>query len=86
METYCKNTKYSVNFGPGVSILGIRMITGFLLSQTNIGLFFTLIELLLSMRNDRISHIGHLGGLATGVVYFAYTRGPSFIKEAISVR
>jgi membrane associated rhomboid family serine protease len=49
-----------------------------------LALSFAILEVFLSLRSDGISHIGHLGGLATGLGYFAYTRGPSFIKEALN--
>lgn len=32
------------------------------------------LEFLLSFRNDGISHIGHLGGILAGLVYFIYTK------------
>ncbi len=50
-----------------------------------LAIIFGAAEFLLSIRNDGISHFGHLGGLAAGLWYFVRAKEISLVKKTANI-
>lgn len=84
----------AVYLGASGAVYGLLVAYSLLFPKEKVLLFFVIpmqakwlavifggVEFMLAFRNDGINHFGHLGGIATGVGYFAYMRGSGFVLD-----
>lgn len=85
--------------GASAGIYGLLLAFSLLYPNQKVLLFFMIpmqakwmallfggLEFLLMLRNDGISHVGHLGGIVAGIGYFLYLKKISFDKGTVNVK
>ncbi len=89
-----------VYVGASGSIFGLLLAFSLLYPQQKILLFLIvpvkakwlalicgILETLLLLNNDGVNHVGHLGGLFSGIIYFKYEKyRPALIKAARKIK
>lgn len=89
-------SRYDLTIGASGGIYGLLFAFSILFSTQKVvaffvvpmqakwlALLFAILEVLLSLRNDGINHIGHLGGLLAGFAYVCQIRSFEFVRRKI---